>query len=384
MVKKKAIIVRSNLLDRDIRVPKEIAALNRAGYEVTLLCWDRELQASPSFGEEADFREIRIRVKAPWGGKVLLFLPVWWCFSFVRLMLTKWDIAHALNFDSIIPTAIAAKLKRKPVIYEILETYEDRVVLPGIVRRFIIFVDRLFMRMSSAVILADEMQSEELGKIPNSRVAAVYDSPVDSFKRTKANSHKNKIFMIFQASVLNKQRKLNLDKLVSAVKDIKSVKLTIAGYGDQVEEVRQWSQQTPDQIEFLGQIKHSETLKRSAGADLLFELRSAEVPQHKYICGSKILQAMMCGTPILVNEGTSTAKKVAEENCGLVVDANNVAEIRNAIVKLRDNPKLCRELGANARNAYERKYSWEIMGRRLLALYEELTESEKDNDAGKA
>jgi glycosyltransferase involved in cell wall biosynthesis len=81
---------------------------------------------------------------------------------------------------------------------------------------------------------------------------------------------------------------------------------------------------------------------------------------------------MMCGTPILVNKGTSTANKVYEENCGLVVDANNIEEIREAIIKLKDSPELRRELGANARRAYDQKYAWKIMERRLLALYREL------------
>ena len=31
--------------------------------------------------------------------------------------------------------------------------------------------------------------------------------------------------------------------------------------------------------------------------------------------------------------------------------------------------KLCKELGANGRKAYEERYSWEIMEQRLLALY---------------
>ena len=74
----------------------------------------------------------------------------------------------------------------------------------------------------------------------------------------------------------------------------------------------------------------------------------------------------------MVNQGTSTTRKVCEENCGVVVDGNNVEEIRNAIIKLRDNPRLCQELGANARKAYEQKYSWEIMGQRLVALYHQL------------
>ena len=88
---------------------------------------------------------------------------------------------------------------------------------------------------------------------------------------------------------------------------------------------------------------------------------------------------MMCGTPILVNKGTSTANKVLEEKCGVVVDAANIEEIRDAIIKLRDNPELCKELGANGRRAYEGQYSWVIMENRLIECYNKLmTQREGD------
>lgn len=50
----------------------------------------------------------------------------------------------------------------------------------------------------------------------------------------------------------------------------------------------------------------------------------------------------------------------------------NIEEIAKAIVKLKENPKLCQELEANARKAYEQRYSKRIMEQRPLALYEEL------------
>lgn len=87
-----------------------------------------------------------------------------------------------------------------------------------------------------------------------------------------------------------------------------------------------------------------------------------------------------------MNKRTSTANIVCEEDCGLVVDANNVEEIRNAIIKLRDNPELCKEFGANARKAYEQRYIWEIMEQRLVDLYRELIgevgQGNKEHKAG--
>jgi hypothetical protein len=49
-------------------------------------------------------------------------------------------------------------------------------------------------------------------------------------------------------------------------------------------------------------------------------------------------------------------------------------KIKEAIIKQRDDWALCEELGANARKAYEERYSWEIMERRLVDIYQELTD----------
>jgi glycosyltransferase involved in cell wall biosynthesis len=78
---------------------------------------------------------------------------------------------------------------------------------------------------------------------------------------------------------------------------------------------------------------------------------------------------MMCGKAIIVNQNTSTATKVIEEKCGIIVDANEVNQIKEAIILLRDNPTIRYEMGRNARKAYEIKYSWKIMERKLQKLY---------------
>jgi glycosyltransferase involved in cell wall biosynthesis len=146
------------------------------------------------------------------------------------------------------------------------------------------------------------------------------------------------------------------------------------------EEIREMAARLPDKLEFIGKISYQEVIKRGLTADLFFVLRDPVLPFYRYICGSTLFNAMICGKPILVNRGTSTTKKVTQENCGLVVNSGDVREIKQAIIKLRDNPQLCRDLGANARKAYEQRYGWEIMGQRLVNLYNELTQ--EVNSAG--
>ena len=371
---KKVYVIRANLLDRETRATKIIKSLTNHRYLVTFLCWDRSITANRTEKNEAgNFHdEVRLKLKAPWGTKMLIYLPVWWLFIFYKLMTTDWDIAHAIQIVSSPPAVIAGKLRRKPVIYDMLDTYEDSIIIPMWIRNILVRIDKIFMGLSSAIILADEAQIEEVGGIPNSNIVIIYDSPEDNVD-VYCSKSENDIFSLFFAGLLYSGKALNLDKIFLAVDDLSDIKIVIAGYGDLVEQIREWSQKMKGKMEFIGEINHLEVLSRSAKADLLFMIRSPIVPVNKYICGSKILEAMMCGTPILVNKGTSTSNIVLRENCGLVVDANDIEEIRRAIIKLRDNTEIRKNLGANARKAYEMRYSWEIMEHRLVDLYQELT-----------
>ena len=382
---KRTILIQTYTLNQSIRASKIARTLISGGYYVIFLGWDRGSKAieKEQWEKKDHIKEIKLRLKAPIGTKIVLFYPIWWCFVFLALMTEKWDIAYAINLESIPPAVIAGKLKGRPVIYDNLDSWEDYLPLPNAIRKISIKIDRIFMQLVSSVILADEMQVEEMGGIPNSKVVAVYDSQEDVTNVALKDNRSSKKFTLFYAGGLSSARALNLDKAFNAVKSLEGVKLVIAGYGDLVNEIKRLSREFPEKIQFIGSISHEEVLRRTTEADLLFVFRSPRVLANKYICGSKLLETMMCGRPILVNQGTSTANKVGEENCGLVVDANNVEEIKEAIIKLRDDPELCEELGANARKAYEQRYSWEIMEGRLLALYRGLTGEvgQKDREA---
>ena len=377
MEKSVIIFVKSNLLDRDIRLPKEITALNKAGQKAKLILWDRVCNNKNS-ARQTEFEEITLRLKAPWGIKILLFLPIWWSFVFINLLVTKYDVIHAVNFDSIIPALIAGKLKKKPIVYEILDVYVDEIVLPQLIRKITLGVDKIFMRFSNAIIVADEMQIEGIGGIPNNKIVPIYDSPPNAFIGNINEFQKdNNTFTLFFAGVLNKARQLNLDKVIEAIKDIDGIKLIIAGYGDLVDNIKEWVSQMPEKVEFIGAISYTEVIQNGLKSDLFFILRDPIVPANQYTCGSTLFNAMICGKPILANDGSSTASKVRENNCGLVVNANDINQIKQAIIKLRDDPELCQKLGANARKAYNEKFAWLLMEQRLIRLYQEVVENKK-------
>lgn len=373
MDKKRIILIKTNLLDRDPRLAKEIDTLSRGGYVVTLLCWDRDCKDSGSQKREigAYYKEIRLKLRAPWGLKVVPFLPIWWCFEFFWLVVSTWDVAHAINFDCVIPAVIIGKFKRRPIIYEIFDVYADQVVLPRVLREIGVRAEKSLMCLATAIIVANEAQPKEIGGIPNSNVVGVYNSPPDLFKRLTVQG--DDTFTIFFAGVLQRSRRANLDKVCQAIRDIGGARLIIAGYGDEVGDIKRWVKEAAGKAKFIGKISYAKVLEITMRSDLLFVLYDPIVLTTRYAGCNKLFEAMMCHKPILVSKRTAMADIVEKENCGLAVDSSSVEEIQEAVVKLKEDPELYCRLGANGRRAYEKKYSWEIMEQRLIALYQQIT-----------
>jgi len=235
MAKKKAIIIRGNSLDRETRATKIIKKLTENNYDVHLLWWDRGLTVQRSERGEAgtQFSETVFNFKAPWGPKSLICLPFWWAFIFYNLLTKEWDIVHAIQVISLPPAIVAGKIKRKPVVYDMLDTYEDSILLPRVIRNFCVAVDKLFMRLADAVVLADEEQVLEVNGIPNDNVEVIYDSPETNATIYRQNT-RNEVFTLFFAGSLHSGKYLNLDKIFEALKSLDDVKVIIAGHGDLV------------------------------------------------------------------------------------------------------------------------------------------------------
>lgn len=372
---KRVTIIKTNLVDLDPRLSKEINTLKRGGYAVTLVCWDRHKTSFPEKREINDhYREIRLRFKAPCGIKILPFLPIWWCFELFYIIKSNPDVVHAINYDTVVPAIILSKIKQNSMIYEMFDLHEDTVLLPRIVRNVCIYIDKLFMRLADAVIVVDKSRIKELNGIPNDNIVVIYNSPPDFLVKLPTHSQKNdnrNLFTILYAGLLNKYR--SIEKVIAAVKVIEGVELIIAGFGDQVKETKKCADENPEKIQFMGKISYTDVLELSLSADILFSLYDPIVPLHKFASSNKLFEAMMCGKPILVSDGTSMADIVRKYNCGIVVNSQDISEIQNAIIKLKNDTQLCKQLGANGRRAYEERYNWGIMGKRLLALYHELT-----------
>jgi glycosyltransferase involved in cell wall biosynthesis len=82
--------------------------------------------------------------------------------------------------------------------------------------------------------------------------------------------------------------------------------------------------------------------------------------------GNKILEAMMCGLPVISNIAHEI---INETGCGIIVEYGNVAQIKEAIITIQRNVDLRRSFGHNGRKAFLEKYNWNRMEQKLFEIY---------------
>jgi len=365
----KVFMIRSNPIDPDARLEKEAKTLTEAGYAVTLLGWQRSGDAPPT-EKRSGYTIRRIKLRAPFGLKIIFYLPVWWAIEFFQLLKLDWDIAHASDLDTYIPALLAAKIKRKLIVYDIFDFYADEILLPVPIRNLLAKIDIFLMRFADAIIIVDPSRLKQIGNAGDCGVHVIYNSPNDRVS-PEATSQKQKgaPFIIFFAGFLIPGR--DFETIIQAGKEIGGIQIIIAGFGSFKERLVTLSGQE-SHVTFIGRIPYDEVIQRTLQSDLLFAFYDPGVPNNRYASPNKLFEAMMCGIPILVNEGTSMADIVRKETCGLVVPYGDINAIKDAILLLKNDPRLRKQLGANGRRAYEQKYDWKIMEDRLLALYQEI------------
>jgi glycosyltransferase involved in cell wall biosynthesis len=257
-----------------------------------------------------------------------------------------------------------AKIKKKPVVYDIFDFYGLSLPLktPRFIRTIIKKLEDFFIEFVDMIILPDESRKRLLKT--KKKVQIIYNSPEDEYKTQLQENNK---FVLFYAGILTKTR--GFFNIINAIENIDSVKLIIAGFGEDENELLKIFNNNK-KINFIGKIRYEKVIEMTYKSDVLFALYDPSIPNNVFASPNKLFEAMMCGKPIIVNEGTSMTDIVRKENCGLVVSYGDIQALRKAILHLSNDPKLCKKLGANGRKAYEKKYSWKIMEKRLIESYE--------------
>ncbi len=117
-------------------------------------------------------------------------------------------------------------------------------------------------------------------------------------------------------------------------------------------------------VHFVGQT--DQVLERLQQADIFV------LPSRAEGMSNALLEAMVCGLPVVVSDIPGNIDIVAHEHDGLLFAVNDSNSLVQALASLLDQPVLRERLGQAARQTVERRYSLNYVADRYIALYHNL------------
>jgi glycosyltransferase involved in cell wall biosynthesis len=119
---------------------------------------------------------------------------------------------------------------------------------------------------------------------------------------------------------------------------------------------------------FIDRDSVREVLGRSIAGLVTFH----PMPNHIDAQPNKMFEYMSAGIPVIASDFPLWREIVEGNDCGLLVDPLNPADISKAIDTLVMNYALAQRMGENGRRAVDEKYNWQIEERKLLEFYARL------------
>jgi glycosyltransferase involved in cell wall biosynthesis len=138
-----------------------------------------------------------------------------------------------------------------------------------------------------------------------------------------------------------------VDILVDAVARVDNVHLDVFGDGPERAQLERRSKEngTVERVRFRGAVEHDRILRALVDADVALNASPHEGLPHS------VLEALVCGTPVIVSPAGGTTEVVRDGREGLLVDPPSVEGFATALARVRDDDDLRRQLDNQAKQA---------------------------------
>lgn len=362
------IIIRSNAIIYSPRVTKIGISLSKK-YSVLILGWNRE-KVSKKLIRDHELNIKLLGMEAPLGRfSIISYLPFFWIWILANLIWSRPEIVHACDLDAVLPCFLYKFIFRKTLVFDVCDRYAMAHISPK--HKLLYSIVNLLEEKSASnasvlITVADKLLATFRSKPKNSAVIMNCSDDIltsNEILTRESNDKIEKFRLIFPGTI---SRDRGLEILSQAVNGLDNVELLIAGRVIDKELLHRILKEP--NVKYMGLLERVDALTLTSKSDVMVILYDPQVPNNNFSASNKLFEAMMFGLPIITNVSSDIVK--AETDCGIVVNYCNVNQIRAAIVRLKEDAKLRKRLGNNAREAYLQKYNWSNVEKKLFDIYQ--------------
>ncbi|MDI2587665.1 glycosyltransferase [Psychrobacillus sp. NEAU-3TGS] len=364
-------MILTNGFDPDPRVYKEAKALLGNGYDVEILCWDRDNRYIDKQSEQYDGIKItRFFPKSAYGSGYKQLYSYWQFITQIKRYLKKhtYDVIHAHDIDGVIIGLFVKKTAK--LVWDMHEFY-DGFNSSGIRKFFLEKIAKECFRKSDGIIYVSDSQKEryEVKKVRNTPDVIVMNAPegvlFNGFRRTSSDK--------LRISFIGSLREFDtLKKLMDIGEKYKDITINLNGAGVAYKELKAL-QPLYRNTNITGKFHYKDIKKYYENTDIIFAVYDSKLINVKYAFPVKGLEAIASGTPIITNKNTSFGDFVSINDIGFTVDEYNELELEELIKKISDNKELLKIKSENLTKIKE-KFKWDEHSNNLIKFYQKLIE----------
>lgn len=154
-----------------------------------------------------------------------------------------------------------------------------------------------------------------------------------------------------------------IDLVIKSLAKIKQTDIVylVAGQGPELIPLKQLVEQNKlnNQVKFIGLVENipEKKAKWYTLADMYIQT-NRPVHDHRESFGMVFLEAARYELPVIASNNTGAVDIIEHQKTGLLINPDNIDDIANSIMEIKNNRQKFKEMGRKLKNNVEMKYSW--------------------------
>lgn len=358
-------IIAAEEIIRDQRVIKEAEYITDLGYNVDVLCWDRENEFKDI--EIQIIGKIKIKRFFPFSvyGTGLKQIIPYLKFAYEVYQYLKkeeYEYLHCQNLDGVLIGMLVGR--KKKIIFDMREYYEgrERSKIKKILIKWLVSTS---VKRSLKVIYVNDTQIAKFTPDEKKKLVYLPNYPRASLMECSNKTMSKNLRITYIGGVRQYEEFLNL---FEAVIDMSDVKVSIHGSGSTYKKLKEMGKVYKN-VEITGKFEVSDIPRLYNDADITYCVYSIKNENWKTGYGIKLYESIITETPLIVCKESAGEKFVLDNKIGFSVDSTNIEEIRSLIEELNTNRKLLSDMKENL-HRIKHKYTWEKVVSNLEGIYQ--------------